>query len=316
MIDITHKTNTLKLATAEAVVKVGSYDTMEAIKKNEIAQGDIFETSKAAGLLGVKRTSELLPNFHAAAIEYASVEYEVSEKEICIFFTVKSICKSDLSVVAMHGASVVALNICEMLKSMDQDVEIGAIRVIKQKGAKPFKPVRLEGVSVDIVVCSNPVLNGEKEDTAGKAVRNKLMAFGLTDFKYAVVASDADKIEKRLLSSTASLIIFVGGTGTAAKDITPDTIVPLLDMRLSGVEETMRRYGQDRMPYAMLSRTVAGVKDERVVLAVPGSTNGASEAIDAVFPGVFHLFQVMKRGREELKEKKSGQEPWEDGVGA
>ncbi|MEQ9051892.1 MAG: molybdopterin-binding protein, partial [Marinoscillum sp.] len=87
-----------------------------------------------------------------------------------------------------------------------------------------------------------------------------------------------------------------GGTGAGPRDHTPDTIAPLLETRLHGVEETMRRYGQERMPFAMLSRSMAGIRKGQVILAVPGSTAGATEAMDAVFPGLFHIFHVLKGG--------------------
>jgi len=70
--------------------------------------------------------------------------------------------------------------------------------------------------------------------------------------------------------------------------------LPLLDRRIPGIEETIRDYGQQRMPYAMLSRSIAGTIKDTLVLALPGSTNGAKESMDAIFPHVLHSFKVLK----------------------
>ena len=83
------------------------------------------------------------------------------------------------------------------------------------------------------------------------------------------------------------------------RDVTPETIEPLLDLKLKGVEEQMRNYGQQRMPYAMLSRSVAGIMDGKVILALPGSTKGAVECMDAIFPHVLHVFKVIEGKRHD-----------------
>ena len=67
-----------------------------------------------------------------------------------------------------------------------------------------------------------------------------------------------------------------------------------MEQRIPGVEETIRNYGQNRMPYAMLSRSIAGVIGNSIILALPGSTKGAEESMEAVFPALLHAFKILK----------------------
>lgn len=79
MVDITHKSNTLRQATAQAIVKTSSQETIAKIKNNQVPKGDVFAMAKAAGLLGVKKTAELIPDCHPLPIEYAGIEYEIND---------------------------------------------------------------------------------------------------------------------------------------------------------------------------------------------------------------------------------------------
>ena len=136
MVDITPKENTLRTAVAQAVVEVSKPETMEAIREKRVPKGDVFEMSRAAGLLGVKKTAELLPDCHPLPIEYTDIQYEIDGLQIRIIITVKTNYKTGVEVEAMHGASLVALNLYDMLKPIDKGVEISRIRLLKKTGGK------------------------------------------------------------------------------------------------------------------------------------------------------------------------------------
>ena len=136
MIDITHKTNTLREAAAEAIVQVSRLETVKAIKQNNVPKGNVFEMGKAAGLLGVKNTPLILPDCHPLPIEYASVEYRIEGLDIFITMKVKTIYKTGVEVEAMHGVSVVALTLYDMLKPIDKGIEIKHIRLLYKTGGK------------------------------------------------------------------------------------------------------------------------------------------------------------------------------------
>lgn len=298
MVDITHKITTLREATAVAVVRTSSEETINRIRENTVPKGNVFEMAKAAGLLGVKKTPELLPDCHPLPIEYTGIDYKMNGLEIEISVTVKTIYKTGVEVEAMHGASIVALTMYDMLKPIDKNVEIGTIKLQQKKGGKSSFKANSEALTAQIVVCSDTISKGKGEDKAGKMIAAKLKELGINS-EIKIIPDEADEIRAALKNSNSDMVIFTGGTGAGPRDMTPETIEPMLDLKLKGVEEQMRNYGQQRMPYAMLSRSVAGIIDGKVVLALPGSTKGAAECIDAIFPHILHVFKVIEGKRHD-----------------
>ena len=296
MVDITHKKNTLRSATAEAILAVSKEATIKAIENKTVPKGDVFEMSRAAGLLGVKKTPELLPDCHPLPIEYAGFEFKINGLEIKISCTLKTIYKTGVEVEAMHGASIVALNMYDMLKPLDKAVEIGAIRLVSKKGGKGDRHKVKAHVTAAVHVCSDTVSKGEKEDKAGKEVTHSLETWGVNVVNYTIIPDEIDQIQvqlKKQVEQGTSLSLFVGRTGLSLSDRTPEAIAPLLEKRIPGMEEAIRKYGQDRTSYAALSRSVVGMIGDCLVMALPGSTKGAVESLNAIFPEAFHLFDII-----------------------
>jgi cyclic pyranopterin monophosphate synthase len=304
MVNITSKSNTLRKAIATAIVKVSHTDTIEAIKNRTVPKGDVFEMAKTAGLFGVKKTADLIPDCHPLPVEFTEIRYEIFDLEIHIQVEVHTIYKTGVEVEAMHGASIVALTMYDMLKPIDKGIEIGSIRLLEKTGGKStFKKNQSSlksTIKAAVVVCSDTISAGQKEDFAGKTIQEKLEKLNVSVDFYEVIPDEQITIQEKLgelYDQHFNLVVFTGGTGLSIRDVTPEAIIPLLDRRIPGIEETIRAYGQNRTPYAMLSRSVAGVKGNMLVLALPGSTRGAAESMDAIFPEVLHVFGILKGSR-------------------
>ncbi|MDG1427847.1 MAG: bifunctional molybdenum cofactor biosynthesis protein MoaC/MoaB [Crocinitomicaceae bacterium] len=303
MVEITHKSTSLRRAVAQATVLVSKQETIDAIVNNTVPKGNVFEMAKTAGLFAVKKTSDVIPDCHPLPVEFTSVSYKIDGLKVFIDVEVKTIYRTGVEVEAMHGASIVALTMYDMLKPIDKGIEVQNIKLLEKQGGKSdFRDKFRKDLTAAVIVCSDTIAAGTKEDRAGKSIIAKLEASSVEIIEYTVVPDEIEDIQRPLLKHAelgTDMIIYTGGTGLSVRDVTPEALLPLIDREIPGIAEASRNYGQDRTPFSMLSRSVAGVKDKTLVLALPGSTKGASESMDALFPALLHIFRIFKGARHD-----------------
>jgi molybdenum cofactor biosynthesis protein MoaC len=303
MVPITHKSTTLRKAIAQAIVRVSKPETIQAIRNRTVPKGDVLECARVAGLFAAKRTADMIPDCHPLPIEYTAVSYSLGEMELNIQVEIHTIYKTGVEVEAMHAASVVALTVYDMLKPIDKGVSIEQIKLLEKKGGKSDRNAALGPARrAAILVCSDSLAAGQGIDRSGEVIREKLVQLGITVEEKQIVADAVEAIQAAVthfVTQGVDLLLITGGTGLSPRDVTPEALEPLLDRRIPGVEEAIRSYGQQRMPTAMLSRSVAGQIGNTLVLALPGSPAGAAEGMDAVFPALLHAFSVLEGARHD-----------------
>ena len=303
MVDITQKVSSLRKAIALATLTVSSPETIAAIADRRVPKGDVFEFSRAAGLLAIKRTSDVIPDCHPLPVEYASITHRIDGLSILVTVEVHTVYRTGVEVEAMHGAAITALTMYDMLKPLDKGIHIADIRLETKRGGKSdFGDRPANDLRCAVVVCSDSVSKGTKTDSAGKAIIHALQTQGLGVAHYAILPDEAATIRAKalqLVEAAYDLVLFTGGTGLSPRDVTPEAISPLIDRPVPGIMEAARAFGQERTPYAMLSRGVAGFIGRTLVLTLPGSTRGAEETMHALFPHILHIFKVAEGSRHE-----------------
>ncbi|HZQ21698.1 MAG TPA: MogA/MoaB family molybdenum cofactor biosynthesis protein [Terriglobales bacterium] len=150
-------------------------------------------------------------------------------------------------------------------------------------------------ISAAVLTVSDSCARGERSDLSGPALADALARSGFHIISRQVVPDDQTVIQKSLiqLTSQARLVVSTGGTGIAARDVTPEATRAVCDRLLDGVAEHMRLEGSKKTPFAVLSRGVCGVRGKSLVLNVPGSPKGAVESLEAVIGLLPHALQLL-----------------------
>ncbi|MFT2010672.1 bifunctional molybdenum cofactor biosynthesis protein MoaC/MoaB [Pontibacter sp. 13R65] len=314
MRDITHKQITLRTARAVAVIFC-TPETIETIKSDQLPKGNLFDVARAAGFLGAKATPQLLPHCHPVGIDGMQIEFEFLEQEqhegqfpeavfqrsgIVITGEAKSIGRTGIEMEMLTAVSVAALEIYDMLKPVDTQLEIGHIKLLEKKGGKSDrKKFFSTPPTCAVLVCSDSTAAGTREDGSGTLIKQMLEEVKANVKHYAILPDDREQIQEQIKAWVAEDVHFIfttGGTGLGPRDNTVAAVEEILEREAEGIAEAMRAHGQLRTPLAMMSRGVAGAIGETLIVTLPGSTNGARESLEAILPAVFHARKMMKGG--------------------
>ena len=297
MFDVADKSDTLRLATAQAVVRISPL-TSKLIKEGKSPKGNIFDAARIAATMAAKRTSDLIPYCHPIPIDDVKVDVLLkNDYFIEIKVQVKTVWKTGVEMESLTAACVASLTIYDMLKPIDESLTIESVKLLeKHGGTKDFNERHVREFKAAVLVTSDS--RGEKEDKSGKIIIDKLKENGLDIIEYKVIADDINTIESELKRFCDELkpdvIVTSGGTGVGPRDNTPDATKKIIQKELTGIAETLRSYGQRRTPLSMLSRGIAGVRGRTLIVNLPGSTKAVSQSLNSMFPGILHIFNMLE----------------------
>jgi len=157
-------------------------------------------------------------------------------------------------------------------------------------------------VRAAILTVSDTGSRGQRADTSGAAIRELLASIGVEVTRYEIVPDERDQIAAKLRAwcdaGDIDLVLTTGGTGLAARDITPEATLDVAERVAPGLGEAMRAEGMRHTPKAMLSRAVAVVRGRTLIINLPGGEKGVRESLGAVLDVLPHAADLL-RGHTE-----------------
>ena len=152
--------------------------------------------------------------------------------------------------------------------------------------------------NLGILTISDKGWRGQRYDESGQAIRDSLSSLGTTVVKYEVVPDERDVIASKLAGwadeGSIDVIVTTGGTGLGPRDVTPEATLSVVDKVVPGLTEAMRVETFVLAPSAILSRAVAGVRGECLIINLPGSPKAVRECLKVILPVIPHAVEIIK----------------------
>jgi molybdenum cofactor synthesis domain-containing protein len=151
--------------------------------------------------------------------------------------------------------------------------------------------------NVAILTVSDRSSTGSRDDASGPALADWLKNKAVSIVAKDIVPDDVEKISSRLMewsdSGFCELILTTGGTGVSPRDVTPDATSAILDKMIPGFGEMMRLKGIEKTPRAIISRAIAGIRKQTLIVNLPGSPKAALENIESIWDAVPHTIEKI-----------------------
>lgn len=159
-------------------------------------------------------------------------------------------------------------------------------------------------ITIAILTLSDKGSKGEREDKSGKVIAETLKALGEIKY-YDILPDEKDLIKQKLIEYTGKvdLILTTGGTGLSPRDVTPEATLEVIDREVPGIAETMRIEGLKKTRHSMLSRAVAGIRDQTLIINLPGSPIAVKENLDVIIDVIPHAIEKIKGDTKECARK-------------
>ena len=157
--------------------------------------------------------------------------------------------------------------------------------------------------SCAVVTMSDKGAAGLRDDTSGRCLQEILKDEGYSLQEYAIIPDQISTIVTTITdladNKGIDLIITTGGTGVSPTDVTPEAMRKILDLEIPGMAEAMRAASFTKTPYAVISRAMAGVRRECLIINLPGSEKAARENIEVLLPAIPHALEKIKGGKAD-----------------
>jgi cyclic pyranopterin phosphate synthase len=311
MVDVSAKAVTERSAQATGRVRL-SPEAANCLRQGTLPKGDGLAVARVAGIMGVKRTSELIPLCHPIAVDGVTVDLEVAPDAVSITVTVSSVGRTGAEMEALTGVTAAALTVIDMVKAVDRHAVIENVHVTAKSGGRTgtwrqdSEPSHEATAPMGVLVVSDRRAAGSATDETGPILVEALKNVGASQVMSAVVPDDESAIRKAVIGLARQgcrVIVTTGGTGIGPRDRTPEALKSLISQELPGIAQALTT--QATTALAALSRQMAGVivpnptngiERPVAVVALPGSIGAVSDAMIVLTPLLPHLMTQLDGG--------------------
>jgi cyclic pyranopterin phosphate synthase len=331
MVDVGGKPETARIAVARGRF-VTTPEVVRLVRADDLPKADVLATARIAGIGGAKRTSELIPLCHPLPLNSVSVDFDLDADAgtIDIQVTAKTTGRTGVEMEALTAVAVAGLTLHDMVKAVDPAASLTDVRLEFKSGGKRGEWRRSEraGDVIDtgivdavhaasapethpapsaiVLVSSTRAAAGEREDATGPVIAAWLVENGFPDPVVRVVAdADIAPAVHEAVAAHPAVVITTGGTGVSRTDRTPEATAAVLDRELPGVAEALRARGLANTPLAAVSRALAGVAGDTIVVNLPGSRGGVADGLAVLGDLLPHLVDQV-RGNAEHRTAEHG----------
>ncbi|HEY3487256.1 MAG TPA: bifunctional molybdenum cofactor biosynthesis protein MoaC/MoaB, partial [Gammaproteobacteria bacterium] len=290
----------------------------EHVVRHTLPKGDVLKLAEMAGIQGAKNTGATIPLCHPLTLDYVALHLtpEAETSAIAAYCVVSTTAKTGVEMEALAGVNAALLTVYDLVKPVEPALEISGIRLLLKEGGKKglwmhpagipdFLQIPagkneqppLHGINAAVLTLSDRANSGVYKDASGELLKSLLQQCGAAVTHYRVLPDEpallAEEITKLATAGKTRLLICTGGTGLAARDITPDTVLPLFDRVIPGIGELLRSSGARQLPLAWLSRSVAGTVGSMLVITLPGSRGAVQDGMAALAAILPHALRLL-----------------------
>lgn len=151
-------------------------------------------------------------------------------------------------------------------------------------------------IKAAILTLSDKGSRGEREDLSGLTIKEMLKEISAEVIFYDILPDEKELIKEKLFEyvGKVDLILTTGGTGLSPRDVTPEATREVIEKEIPGIPEIMRIEGMKKTPRAMLSRAVAGIRDQTLIINLPGSPIAVKENLQVIMDTIPHAIEKIK----------------------